>query len=48
MVPVTAANMNWGSLMYGAVVIFATVYYAVHGKYKYVAPVDRVRRDESF
>ena len=45
MIPVTELNMNWGCLMYGAVVIFATIYYVVHGKNTYTAPVDRIRRD---
>jgi peptidoglycan biosynthesis protein MviN/MurJ (putative lipid II flippase) len=42
---VTTLNMNWGCLMYGAVVLFATAYYVVYGRERYTSPVHRVRRD---
>jgi len=37
-------DMNWAVLMYGGVVIFALVYYAVKGRKVYVGPVEYVRR----
>ena len=37
-------QMNWAVLMYGGVVIFALVYYAVKGRKVYVGPVEYVRR----
>jgi len=43
--PVTPVTMNWGSLLYGSMVIFATAYYYVRGKHEYTPPVYRVRRD---
>jgi len=43
--PVQAVNMNWGCVMYGGMILFATGYYAVWGRKEYVPPVARVRRD---
>lgn len=42
--PVEAKTMNWGSLIFGFIFIFATVYYIVHGRKVYVPPVIRVKR----
>jgi amino acid transporter len=42
---VTPGAMNWGCLLYGSVVIFATGYYLVRGRDEYSPPVYRVRRD---
>ena len=35
----SAADMNWAILLFGAVVILATGYYHMKGKYRYVPPV---------
>lgn len=37
--PVTAENMNYNSLIFGAIVITAIVYYIVRGKREYTGPV---------
>lgn len=42
--PVELRTMNWGVVIYGAIIIFATVYYFTVGKKIYTPPVDRVRR----
>lgn len=39
MVPVTPQNMNWSVVLYGAVVIFAGVFWALHGRKVYKGPV---------
>ncbi|KAH8204762.1 hypothetical protein TruAng_001096 [Truncatella angustata] len=39
-----AAGMNWNILMYGAVVLFSLVYYVFSGRYRYVGPVEYVRK----
>lgn len=44
--PVTAASMNWSSTMFGGILIFALIYYAVKGRHEYVGPVLQVKRDE--
>ncbi|KAF2178955.1 putative GABA permease [Zopfia rhizophila CBS 207.26] len=44
-VPVEAATMNYGSLMWGAMIIFSTIYYFFYGRKSYTPPVYRVRRD---
>jgi choline transport protein len=44
--PVTAVNMNWAIAMYGGVMLFAIVYYAIWGRHVYVGPVTLVKRDE--
>jgi len=36
----TPQSMNWGILMYGAVIIFATVYYIIWGRHTYTPPTD--------
>jgi len=38
----TAATMNWGILMYGAIVIFATIYYVIWGRHTYSPPNEQV------
>ncbi|KAL8819984.1 MAG: hypothetical protein Q9223_001689 [Gallowayella weberi] len=43
--PTEAKTMNWSVAIYGAVVIFAIVYYYTHGKYVYDGPVVLVKRD---
>jgi choline transport protein len=40
----TVVDMNWASLGYGCVVIFAVVYYITHGRHVYVGPVEYVRK----
>lgn len=45
--PATPVTMNWGCLLYGSMVIFATGYYFVRGKGEYSPPVYRVKRDLS-
>ena len=46
--PVKPTTMNWGCLIFGVVVIFATVYYILIGKKVYTPPVGRVCRDLNF
>jgi choline transport protein len=41
--PVNPQSMNWNCLVYGAVVIFALIYYFVRGKYHYSGPVVHVK-----
>lgn len=43
--PTDPTTMNWGCLLYGGVVIFATVYYYVHGHKVYIPPVALVKRE---
>ena len=38
-IPVTPVNMNWSVLLWGAVNIFAVVFWAVHGRKVYKGPV---------
>lgn len=37
--------MNWSVAIYGAVVIFAVVYYYTHGRLVYDGPVVLVKKD---
>jgi choline transport protein len=37
-------DMNWASLGYGCVLIFALLYYVIHGRHTYTGPVEYVRR----
>ncbi|KAK5677297.1 hypothetical protein LTR17_027712 [Elasticomyces elasticus] len=39
------AEMNWASLMYGFVLLFALVWYRVRAKTEYDGPVEYVRKD---
>ncbi|KAK3707274.1 hypothetical protein LTR37_012275 [Vermiconidia calcicola] len=43
--PTDAAGMNWGILLFGAMILFATAYYFVRGKKVYISPRERLRRD---
>lgn len=43
-IPVTAATMNWSSLMFGSAMIVALIYYAIIGRKTYTAPVTLVKR----
>jgi hypothetical protein len=36
--------MNWGCLLFGFMVLFASGYYLVKGRHVYVSPRERVRR----
>ena len=38
--------MNWASLIFGVVIIFAWIYYAVKKRHEYKGPVEFVRKDE--
>ncbi|KAI8943864.1 hypothetical protein NX059_001836 [Plenodomus lindquistii] len=38
------AEMNWASLGYGVVLIFALIYYMVRGRHVYVGPVEYTRK----
>jgi amino acid transporter len=40
----TPQTMNYGSLMYGSVVIFASVYYLVYGRHSYQPPTEQVKK----
>jgi amino acid transporter len=39
----TAQTMNWGIIMYGGVIILATVYYMVRGRYHYTPPDETIK-----
>jgi choline transport protein len=41
-VPVTLVNMNWSCLLWGGVVVFAGVFWAVHGRKVFTGPVIEV------
>jgi len=43
--PVTPSSMNWGVVMFGAVVIGATLFYIVEGRKSYTPPVALVQRE---
>jgi amino acid transporter len=43
----TVVDMNWASLAYGAVLIFAVVYYIVRGRHVYVGPVEYIQKSET-
>ncbi|KAK0511157.1 hypothetical protein JMJ35_006709 [Cladonia borealis] len=43
--PVVASTMNWGVVIYSAMIIFATVYYFLYARHVYVPPVALVKRD---
>ncbi|KAF2475588.1 amino acid transporter [Lindgomyces ingoldianus] len=38
-VPVTPLNMNWSCLLWGATMIFAGVFWVVHGRFVYKGPI---------
>ncbi len=42
--PVVPETMNWACVIYSSIVIFATLYYIVHGRKVYVPPVAHVSR----
>ncbi|KAF2766876.1 amino acid transporter [Teratosphaeria nubilosa] len=44
-VDLTPATFNWNILIFGAVVLIAGAYYAVHGRHVYAGPVAYVRKD---
>lgn len=37
--PVTLQNMNWSSLVFCSITLFAAVYYFVRGRHQYAGPV---------
>jgi choline transport protein len=39
------AEMNWGILGYGVVILFSLAYYLVRARFEYVGPVEYVRKD---
>ncbi|KAH8646232.1 amino acid/polyamine transporter I [Xylariales sp. PMI_506] len=39
-----AAGMNWNILIFGVVIVFSMVYYFIHGRHRYVGPVEYVRK----
>ena len=41
--PVDPTTMNWSSTIYGAVIIFALVYYMIYGRHTYRGPVVLVK-----
>jgi hypothetical protein len=43
-IPVTPDGMNWGCLLFGFMVLFASGYYLVKGRHVYVSPRERLRR----
>ena len=44
--PVTAATMNWSSVMLGGTLIVAMFYYVIKGRHEYIGPVAHVKRVE--
>lgn len=44
--PVEPSSMNWAIVIYAAILIFATLYYFVHGHKVYVPPVALVKREQ--
>jgi len=44
--PVTAATMNWSSVMLCGTLIVAMIYYAIKGRHEYIGPVMYVKREE--
>ena len=42
---VTTTTMNWNSLMFGIIVVFAASYYVLKARKEYVGPVMLVKRD---
>ncbi|KAK5130535.1 hypothetical protein LTR08_001965 [Meristemomyces frigidus] len=44
--PVTAANMNWSSMMFFAVLVIAGIYYWLKARHVYTGPVMLVKREE--
>jgi choline transport protein len=40
----TVVDMNWASMGYGCVLIFAVIYYVFRGRHRYVGPVEYVRK----
>lgn len=43
--PVVPSTMNWGIVIYGGTVSFATIYYVAFGRFRYVPPVALVKRE---
>lgn len=43
--PVVASTMNWSIAIYGGMLVFATGYYVVVGRFHYVPPVALVKRE---
>lgn len=41
-----AQSMNWAILIFGVVVVFSMVYYLLRARYRYVGPVEYVRKTE--
>jgi choline transport protein len=44
--PVTAASLNWSSVIFFGVLIIAMVYYVVKGRKEYAGPVALVHREK--
>ncbi|KAK5726664.1 hypothetical protein LTR15_002552 [Elasticomyces elasticus] len=44
--PVTPANMNWSSTMFGSVLVIAGIYYFFKGRHEYHGPVTLVKRTD--
>lgn len=44
-IPVTPDGMNYGCLLFGFMVLFASGYYVIKGKREYISPRERLRRD---
>ncbi|EED24126.1 GABA permease, putative [Talaromyces stipitatus ATCC 10500] len=43
---VTTSTMNWSGVMYVGIIVFATAYYWLGGRHKFVAPVALVKREQ--
>ena len=44
--PVVPSTMNWSSLIFGSVILFATAYYVIYGRKHYIPPVFIVKREQ--
>lgn len=42
--PVELSTMNWGALIFIAVMLLSTVYYLIWGKHAYITPLERLDR----
>ncbi|KAK3670520.1 hypothetical protein LTR78_009624 [Recurvomyces mirabilis] len=41
----TATSMNWSVMIFGAVIVFFTIYYITNARHRYTGPVVHVRKD---
>ena len=44
-IPVTVTTMNWSSVMFCGVIVFALIWYVVRARHEYTGPVVHVKRN---